>query len=180
MGRDKGERGGEPSLSLSLSLSPSHFPSPHSASFLSSLFFPTVSVCLPEEVQTILVSLWENQKYTDITFLISGHPVPAHKAILASQSEYFERLLFGELREASMDEIPLQDVPLEAFQNVLQYAYSGALHTKESTLQVSSVLLPCKNAVSVRELYDVSVYVGFFSLPLSLSLSGYSGGGGSC
>ena len=118
--------------SFFLSFSPSH-------PFPTFRHLPTVSVSLPEEVQTTLVSLWENQKYTDITFLINSHPVPAHKAILASQSEYFERMLFGELREASMDEIPLHDVPLEAFQNVLHYAYSGTLHMRESTLQVSRV-----------------------------------------
>jgi len=52
-------------------------------------------------------------------------------------------MLFGELREASMDEISLQDVPLEAFQKVLHYAYSGALHMKETTMQVSSASLEC-------------------------------------
>ena len=69
-----------------------------------------------------------------------------------------------------MDEITLQDVPLEAFQKVLHYAYSGVLHMKESTLQVSSVLLECCKGVRVRELYSVSVHVGSFSLSLSLSL----------
>ena len=87
-------------------------------------------------VQSALVSLLEDRKCTDITFLISGHPVPAHKAILASQSEYFERMLFGELKEASMDEIPLENVSLKTFETLLQFAYSGGLHMKEVPLTV--------------------------------------------
>ena len=109
-----------------------------------SFFLPIVSVYLSEEVQTTLVSLWKSHKYTDVTFVINGHPVPAHKAILASQSEYFGRMLFGELREASMNEITLQEVSLEVFEKVLQYAYSGVLRMKEHTLQVSNVLFPVK------------------------------------
>ena len=80
--------------------------------------------------------MWEDQKHTDVTFKIDGHLVPAHKAILASQSEYFERLLFGEMKEATMDEIELHDVPVEAFQMVLEYAYCGRLEMENDTLQV--------------------------------------------
>ena len=87
-------------------------------------------------VQTAVVSLWKDHKYTDITFLINGHQIPAHKAILASQSEYFDRMLFGELREASMNEIPLESVSLETFQKVLQFVYSGTLHMEGVALQV--------------------------------------------
>ena len=91
---------------------------------------------LPEEVQTALAMLWEEHKYTDIVFLVGDDRVLAHRAILAAQSEYFERMLFGDLREASMDEIWLQDVPVEPLRKVLKFAYSGSLHMKGCALQV--------------------------------------------
>ena len=56
--------------------------------------------------------------------------------MLAAQSEYFERLLYGEMKEASMGEIALKDVPVLAFRKVLQFAYTGTLHMEDAHLQV--------------------------------------------
>ena len=96
----------------------------------------TVSVSLPEEVQAGLSQLWEEQKFTDIEFIISGQRVPAHKAVLAAQSQYFECMLYGNMKEASMSEITLQDVPVIAFRRVLQYAYTATLNMDNVALQV--------------------------------------------
>ena len=96
----------------------------------------TVSVSLPEEVQAGLSQLWEEQKFTDIEFIISGQRVPAHKAVLAAQSQYFECMLYGNMKEASMSEITLQDVPVTAFRKVLQYAYTATLNMDNVALQV--------------------------------------------
>ncbi len=63
--------------------------------------------------------------------------VSAHRAILASQSEYFDRLLFGEMREAHAGaEIPLKDTPPEVFELLLRYAYSGSLEMKDVPMEV--------------------------------------------
>ena len=76
-------------------------------------------------------------KHSDVTFIITGdweadHHIPAHRVILASQSEYFDRLLFGEMREAHAGaEIMLPDTPLEAFKLLLKYAYSGEVATSD-------------------------------------------------
>ena len=76
-------------------------------------------------------------KHSDVTFIITGdweadHRIPAHRVILASQSEYFDRLLFGEMREAHAGaEIMLPDTPLEAFKLLLQYAYCGEVVTSD-------------------------------------------------
>jgi len=80
-------------------------------------------------------------KYSDVTFIITedeqDHRIPAHRVILASQSEYFDRLLFGEMMEAHPGaEIPLQDTPLEAFQLLMKYTYCGEMKIKDSDLQV--------------------------------------------
>ena len=89
-----------------------------------------------------LTKLLTSGKHSDVTFIITGdweadHRIPAHRVILASQSEYFDRLLFGEMREAHAGaEIPLPDTPLEAFQLLLQYAYCGSLEMKTAQLQV--------------------------------------------
>ena len=88
-------------------------------------------------MQSGIVDLWESRRHTDVTFIISSNEVTAHRVILASQSEYFDRLLFGEMREAHPGaEIQLDDTPLQTFQLLLQYAYSGCLEVKDAELPV--------------------------------------------
>ena len=82
--------------------------------------------------------LLDNKKYVDVTFVVEGQPVPAHRLILASQSDYFDRLFYGKMREAnSSDEIPLPNAPLEAFRLLLEFMYSGCLDYDNQPLQVS-------------------------------------------
>ena len=97
-----------------------------------------MSVNLPEEVRAALAQLWEDQKFTDVDFIISGQCIPAHKVVLAAQSQYFECMLYGNMKEASMSEIVLEDVPVSAFRKVLQFAYTGVLDMENIALQVCS------------------------------------------
>ena len=86
-----------------------------------------------------ITDLWKSKKHTDITFLVQGVRVTAHRLILASQTEYFDRLLFGEMREAHEDEIQLSDVEnVEAFQLLMQYAYSGCVDIQNGDIQVNN------------------------------------------
>ena len=90
-----------------------------------------------QHLRSGIISLWEGREHTDVTLIVDGTHIPAHRVILASQSEYFDRLLFGEMREAHPGaEIPLQDTPLEAFQLLMKYAYSGSLEITTAKLQV--------------------------------------------
>lgn len=47
-----------------------------------------ISVIMP---QTGLLDILDNEKYTDVTFLIEGRSFKAHRAIVASQCDYFDR-----------------------------------------------------------------------------------------
>ena len=84
-----------------------------------------------------ITELWKSKRHTDVTFLIQGDRVSSHRIILASQSLYFDRLLFGDMREAQEDEIKLNDVEsLKAFQLLIQYAYSGCMKIQNEDIQV--------------------------------------------
>ena len=84
--------------------------------------------------------LLDNKKYVDVTFVVEGQPMPAHRLILASQSDYFDLLFYGKMREAnSSDEMPLPNAPLEALRVLLEFMYSGCLDYDNQPLQVSVV-----------------------------------------
>ena len=101
------------------------------------IIFPVVNVHLPEYMQSGIISLWNMRRHTDVTFTIGTSCITAHRLVLASQSEYFDCMLFGETIEGQPGaEIPLPDTPLEAFQLLLKYAYSGSLKMKNAQLEV--------------------------------------------
>ena len=107
------------------------------ASKTPNIYVHPVSVSLPQELRVALAHIWEEQKFTDVDFLIDGQVIPAHKAVLASQSQYFEGMLFGSMREAAMNSVELKDVPVPAFRKVLQFAYTGFLDMENVALQVN-------------------------------------------
>ena len=121
---------------------------------------------LPQELHGALSLIWEEQKFTDVDFLLCGQVVPAHKAVLAAQSQYFECMLYGSMREASMSDIVLEDVPISAFRKVLQFAYTGSLHLEMVTLQVC-IYTQTQHVVhtfgsETGTVYSVSVYTVVF------------------
>ncbi|XP_045446024.1 BTB/POZ domain-containing protein 9 [Melitaea cinxia] len=82
-------------------------------------------------------SLCLSSEYSDVTLIVEGVRIPAHKVILAASSDYFRALLYGGMREANQAEVELQ-APLLAFKALLRYVYSG--HMGLSLLREDTVL----------------------------------------
>ncbi|XP_021188451.3 uncharacterized protein LOC110374871 isoform X2 [Helicoverpa armigera] len=82
-------------------------------------------------------SLCLSSEYSDVTLIVEGQRIPAHKVILAASSDYFRALLYGGMREANQAEVELQ-APLQAFKALLRYVYSG--HMGLSMLREDTVL----------------------------------------
>ena len=85
-----------------------------------------------QTVTTGLQRIFDNQLHTDVTFLVGGGQQPvqrvcAHRIILASQSDYFDCLLYGPMKEGRAEEIALQDTPVEAFRELLRFMYCGTM-----------------------------------------------------
>lgn len=92
--------------------------------------------------EDILLSAIENlyisDTYSDVILIVHGHKFPAHKVILAAQSQYFQALLYGKLKESSQAEIELKDVAVGPFTELLHYVYSGRLSLANLNEQVNN------------------------------------------
>lgn len=75
-------------------------------------------------------NLYLNPECSDVTFVVEGEKLPAHKSILAGRSSYFRAMLFGGLAEATQREVSL-NVPLDTFKIILKYVYSGCLSLRK-------------------------------------------------
>ena len=77
-----------------------------------------------------LAHLYMTADNADVTFIVQGEHLPAHRNILAARSEYFRALLYGGLKESKQNEISM-DVPVEAFKYLMTYIYTGCLSPKQ-------------------------------------------------
>ena len=103
-----------------------------------------------------LLQFLEKKKYTDVNFVVDGHQVPAHRCVVAAQSDYFDCLLFGSMKEAHSDEIVLEDTPLEAFRVLLHYMYSGSVKTLDMQVRgCHDCLLYTTQIIGVETIWDL-------------------------
>lgn len=65
--------------------------------------------------------------YADVTLIVEGTPIPAHKNILTARSVYFRGLLGGKYNEGSQKEVELKEIPLEPFKTILGFIYTGCV-----------------------------------------------------
>uniref|UniRef100_A0A1I8G4M4 BTB domain-containing protein n=1 Tax=Macrostomum lignano TaxID=282301 RepID=A0A1I8G4M4_9PLAT len=77
--------------------------------------------------QRLLVSL-RQQDFADVRFLVSDkrQEFAAHRVILAAASPVFAAMFRSDL-SANQDSFELKDIDTEAFQNLLDYAYSDSV-----------------------------------------------------
>ena len=104
---------------------------------MSCVFNIAVSISLEDRLYSSLAHLWKNKCHSDVTLLVGGRSIRAHKVILASRSEFFDRLMFGGMKESGQGEIEMQDIGnVDLFELILEYAYTGSI-TLIGTIQAS-------------------------------------------
>ena len=72
---------------------------------------------------TDLRQLVDSETLSDVTFLVDGLPVRAHK-VLCMRCSYFRALLTGEMIESRASEIAINDVRHPIFLALLEYLYT--------------------------------------------------------
>ena len=77
--------------------------------------------------------------------------VPAHKSILATRSEYFDKMLYGGMQEGtSGNPIEIHDVSHATFLKVLEYLYSD--NVQFDSIEEAKQLLVASNMFQIAPL----------------------------
>ncbi|OWF36475.1 kelch-like protein 5 isoform X1 [Mizuhopecten yessoensis] len=91
----------------------------------------------------------------DVVLLVGNKRIPAHRLVLSAASDYFAAMFTNDVREATMEEIKINDVDPDAMVAIVNYSYTGNISLQEDTvenllstsclLQLSEVVEACCN-----------------------------------
>ncbi|XP_057679849.1 kelch-like protein 15 isoform X2 [Corythoichthys intestinalis] len=80
-------------------------------------------------------ALYEERLLLDVTLTVEEHHFQAHKALLATQSDYFRVMFTADMRERDQDKIHLKGLTASGFGHILRFMYYGSLELSMITVQ---------------------------------------------
>lgn len=85
--------------------------------------------------------LFESGDHADLTFVVQGEDIRAHKLILTVRSKYFQLMFKTKMEESSSNKIHVTDVAPKVFEELLKFLYSGVppKYVEKETLQLLAV-----------------------------------------
>jgi speckle-type POZ protein len=93
------------------------------------------------ELITHLVDLFDNMQFSDVNFNIGGREFPAHKNILASRSKYFAAMFQHPMKEQSTNQVKIEDIEPEVFQELLRFIYTGRVPLDKLQTMAASLFI---------------------------------------
>jgi speckle-type POZ protein len=84
--------------------------------------------CL-NELSTQFEELFDSMPTSDVNFNIGGRDFPAHKLILATRSKYFAAMFQHPTKENLTNQIVIEDIEPEVFDQLLRFIYTGRVST---------------------------------------------------
>ena len=66
----------------------------------------------------------EARSFTDVTFVVEGREIAAHRVVLALLSDHFRAAFSAGMRESFESRVPIKGVPYDAFRALLGFLLS--------------------------------------------------------
>jgi len=106
--------------------------------------------------------MFNNKFLSDVSFIVSGKELYAHKAILASRCDYFASLYSSGMKDAMMKQLVIDNYSYTAFQQLLKFIYTDECQI--SSPDVAAELM------SAAEFYRLERLKALMELMLSKAL----------
>lgn len=74
-------------------------------------------------------------KLCDITLVVDGKEIRAHKLVLAASSQYFRSMFAGDMIESRSSRVELKDVDPDAIELLVEYSYTSKLTITSTNVQ---------------------------------------------
>ena len=94
----------------------------------------------------------DSASHSDVTFLVQGEQIKAHKAILAARSTYFDTMFNAGMKESESNVVEVTDVQPKVFKILLRFLYGSV--PEKSECDVWSELLVAADKYDVQHLKE--------------------------
>jgi len=68
--------------------------------------------------------LLDDERHADVTFIVQGHRIKAHRLILTTRCSYFEKMFQADMIESRSNEVEVPDIRPAVFNQLLRYLYT--------------------------------------------------------
>lgn len=82
-----------------------------------------------------LYKIYKEKKLCDVSLVVGGKEVEAHRVVLAANSAYFYTMFTGDLLESSSREVVLKEVDFEAVKLLVDYCYTAVIDFNTSNAE---------------------------------------------
>ncbi|XP_078158990.1 BTB/POZ and MATH domain-containing protein 1-like [Carex rostrata] len=79
------------------------------------------------DLQSQIGQLLESSETADVTFCVENRSFTCHRIVLAARSPVFKAMLFGNMAEATQQQIKIADMCLEVFEAMLHFIYTDSV-----------------------------------------------------
>lgn len=87
-------------------------------------------------LQFLIITIFRNNKFCDVQFVVGDKNISAHKAILASHSKYFDSMFTGNFKDSTLLEIKNKEITPNSFEQLIDFLYTSQLTINDSNVQV--------------------------------------------
>lgn len=98
-------------------------------------------------LQVDLLNMLKSPNNADITFIVGGERIKAHKDILAARCTYFANMFRSGMKESVADEVEIKEEEPAVFQGLLEFLYSGSAPKNLAEIAI--------NLISLADKYDL-------------------------
>lgn len=109
----------------------------------------------PSDLQKHFGELLRSQNAKDITFLVAGESVPAHRCMLAARSPVFMAELFGDMKENADLSVEIKDMDAQVFKAMLHYIYTDSLPELQEQDEEEQATLMAQHLLDAADRYGL-------------------------
>lgn len=91
--------------------------------------------------------LRQKEALCDVTLVVGGIRIPAHKVVLAAASSYFEAMFTAGMVESRENVIELHNIDASSIQSIVEFMYTSKIEISEDNVQS---LLPASTIIQVE------------------------------
>ncbi|KAF8687299.1 hypothetical protein HU200_042980 [Digitaria exilis] len=98
---------------------------------------------------------WRSKRGTDVTFLVSGEPIAAHRCVLAARSPVFMAELFGDMKETAEQSVVVEDMEPEVFRALVQFVYTDTSPPELNSQEEDDAKAMAQHLLAAADRYGV-------------------------